>query len=118
MKTNIVLYDTQDRLPVWGGGLALGFRETPHISIPYNNNAKWDEGWKTSLAPTLVHELIHALYALLTTKMVEGFEDLPDVDKADECDYTDEESDPGWKIFLKWCLGKITQKMTDALMEE
>ena len=118
MKTNIVLYDTQDRVPIWGGGLALGFRKPPHISVPYNNNADWDPGWKTSLAPTLVHELTHALYALLTTKMIEGCENLPDIDQADAIHYTDEAADPGWIIFRKWCLEKITQEMTDALMQD
>ena len=114
MKTNIVLYDTQDRVPIWGGGMTLGFRNPPHISVPYNNNAGWDPGWKTSLAPTLVHELTHALYALLK---VQGILGLPDIDRADAIHYTDEAADPGWIIFRKWCLEKITQEMADALME-
>jgi len=118
MKTNIVLYDTQDRVPIWGGGLALGFEKPPHISIPYNNNNYWDEGWKTSLAPTLVHELTHCFYDLLKTKRIAGSENLPKIDQADTIHYTDEATDPGWIIFRKWCLEKITQEMADALMED
>ena len=117
MKTNIVVYDTQDRVPIWGGGLTLGFRDPPYISIPYNNYADWDDGWKTSLAPTLVHELTHALYALLTTLRIGDYKDFPDIDKASAIHYTDEAVDPGWFIFRKWCLDKITQEMADALMQ-
>ena len=115
MKTNIVVYDTQDRVPICYGGLTWGFRKPPQINIPYNNNAKWDDGWKTSLAPTLVHEFTHALYDLLRALRIEGFKDLPNIDQAHEYDFT-EAADPGWISFRKWCLDKITQEMADALM--
>ena len=50
MKTDIVVYDTQLREKCFGG-LTWGFRKPPFISVPYNNDAGWDPGWKTSLAP-------------------------------------------------------------------
>lgn len=118
METNIVLYDTQDRVPMCYGGLTWGFRKpVPQISIPYNNDASWDRGWETSLAPTLVHEFTHALYALLRAQRIEGFKDLPKIDRAHDYNFT-EATDPGWINFRKWCLDKITQEMADALMKE
>ncbi len=117
MKTDIVVYDTQDRVPIWGGGLTLGFRKPPFISVPYNNDADWDKGWETSLAPPLVHEFTHAIFSLLTTLRVEGFKTLPTkIDQANIYNFT-EATDPGWINFRKWCLDKITQKMADALMK-
>lgn len=117
MKTNIVVYDTQDRVPICYGGHTWGFRKPPHISIPYNNDAEWDPGWKTSLAPTLVHEFTHALYSLLTTLRIEGFKNLPKIDRANDYNFT-EAADPGWINFRKWCLDKITQEMADGLMKD
>ena len=117
MKTNIVVYDTQLREKCFGG-LTFGFRKPPVISVPYNNDSGWDRGWKTSLAPTLVHEFTHALYALLIAQRIEGFKDLPDIDRANDYNYTEEEADPGWIIFRKWCLGKITQEMAATLMAD
>jgi hypothetical protein len=114
MKTDIVVYDTQLREKAVGG-LTWGNENPPFICVPYNNDQPWDPGWKTSLAPTLVHEFTHALYALLEDKGIEG---LPNIDRANDCNYTEEEADPGWFIFRKWCLEKITQEMAATLMAD
>ncbi len=112
MKTEIVVYDTQDKVNCFGG-LQWGYT-TPFICIPYSNSSKWDPGWKTSLAPGLVHEFTHALYTILGAK---GFQGLPDIDKANDYGFTDQ-NDPGWRNFRKYCLGLITQEMADALMKD
>jgi hypothetical protein len=112
MKTDIVVYDTQDRTNCFGGlqwPLAV-----PFICIPYSKSSSWDPGWKTSLAPGLVHEFTHALYTILGAK---GFQGLPNIDKANEYGYT-EQNDPGWRNFRKYCLEKITQEMADALTKD
>ncbi len=111
MKTDIVVYDTQNRTNCYGGlqwPLAA-----PFICIPYSNSSNWDPGWKTSLAPALMHEFNHAIYTILESK---GFQGLPNIDKAPDCGFT-EQNDPGWLNFRKYCLGKITQEMADALMK-
>jgi hypothetical protein len=110
MKTEIVVYDTRDRVNCFGGvqwGTAV-----PFICIPYSNASTWDPGWKTSLAPGLVHEFTHALYTILQAK---GFHGLPDIDKANDYGYTDQ-NDPGWHKFRKYCLELVTQEMADKLM--
>ncbi len=109
MKTEIVVYDTQDRVNCFGG-LQWGFT-VPFICIPYSNSSTWDPGWQTSLAPGLVHEFTHALYTILGQR---GFPGLPNIDKANEYGYTDQ-NDPGWLRFRKYCLGIITQEMADSL---
>jgi hypothetical protein len=114
MKTDIVVYDTQLRDKCYGG-LTWGHRNPPFICIPYNNHQGWDSGWKTSLAPTLVHEFTHALYHLLEAQGILG---LPNIDRAHDYPYTEEGADPGWIIFRKWCLGKITQEMAATLMAD
>ncbi len=110
MKTEIVVYDTQDRVNCFGG-LQWGYT-VPFIAIPYTNSSNWDPGWKTSLAPGLVHEFTHALFTILTAK---GFSGLPNIDKANDYGYTDQ-NDPGWLNFRKYCLELITQEMADVLM--
>ncbi len=110
MKTDIVVYDTQDRVNCFGG-LQWGF-ETPFICIPYSNSSTWDPGWKTALAPGLVHEFTHALFTILSHK---NFQNLPNIDKADIYGFTNQ-NDPGWMQFRKHCLGLITQEMANALM--
>jgi hypothetical protein len=112
MKTEIVVYDTQDRTNCFGG-LHWGY-PVPFIAIPYSNSLIWDLGWKTSLAPGLVHEFTHALYAILRAK---GFDGFPDIDKANDYGFTDQ-NDPGWIKFRKYCLGLITQEMANALMKD
>jgi hypothetical protein len=112
MKTEIVVYDTRDRVNCFGG-LQWGYA-VPFICIPYSNSSRWDPGWQTSLAPGLVHEFTHAIYTILRAK---GFQGLPNIDKANEYGYTDQ-NDPGWLNFRKYCLGLITQEMADALMKD
>jgi hypothetical protein len=112
MKTDIVLYNTRNRINCFGGlQWAL---QVPFICIPYSNSTSWDYGWKTSLAPGLVHEFTHALYTILTTK---GFHGLPNIDKANDYGYTDQ-NDPGWLKFRKYCLEIITQEMATVLMTD
>lgn len=110
MKTDIVVYDTQNRVNCFGG-LQWG-SSVPFICIPYSNSSRWDPGWRTSLAPGLVHEFTHALYTILTVK---GFKGLPDIDKANNYGYTDQ-NDPGWINFRKYCLRLITKEMANTLM--
>ena len=112
MKTEIVVYDTQDRVNCYCG-LQWG-NAVPFICIPYSNSSKWDPGWRTSLAPALVHEFTHALFTILGAK---GFQGLPNIDKANKYGYTDQ-NDPGWHKFRRHCLGLITQEMADALMKD
>jgi hypothetical protein len=112
MKTEIVVYDTQDRVNCFGG-LQWGY-SVPFIVIPYSNSSTWDQGWQTSLAPCLVHEFTHALFTVLTAK---GFLGLPNIDRANDYGYTIQ-NDPGWLNFRKYCLGLITQEMADALMRD
>ncbi len=112
MKTEIVVYDTRDRVNCFGG-LQWGYA-VPFICIPYSNSSKWDRGWQTSLAPGLVHEFTHALFTILKNK---GFQGLPNIDKANDYGFTDQ-NDPGWLNFRKYCLGLITQEMADALMKD
>jgi len=116
MKTDIVVYDTQNLVNCVTGltwDIDLPKIVVPFISIPYSNLSSWDFGWKTSLAPALVHEFNHAIYFVLARK---GFNGLPDIDRATDLGYT-EQNDPGWLRFRKYCFGRITQKMADALME-
>ena len=116
MKTDIVVYDTQDRVKCVTGltwDIDLPSIVVPFICILYSNLSSWDFGWKTSLAPALVHEFNHAIYFLLARK---GFTGLPDIDKATDLGYT-EENDPGWLRFRKYCFGLITQEMVDALVK-
>jgi len=112
MKTYIVVYDTQDRVNCFGG-LQWG-SSVPFICIPYSNSSTWDHGWQTSLAPGLVHEFTHALYTILNAK---GFQSLPNIDKANDYGYTDQ-NDPGWLNFRKYCLRLITQEMANTLMAQ
>lgn len=111
VKTQIVVYDTQDRVNCFGG-LQWPYA-VPFICIPYNNSSSWDYGWQTSLAPALMHEFNHAVYTILKVK---GYKGLPDIDKANAYGYTIQ-NDPGWLRFRKYCLGLITQEMADALMK-
>jgi len=111
MKTDIIVYDTQDRVMCFAG--LHWSHAVPFICIPYNNSSSWDRGWKTSLAPALVHEFTHALFTILESK---GFKGFPNIDKANDLGYT-EQNDPGWHKFRKYCLGLITQEMADALMK-
>ena len=111
MKTDIVVYDTRDRVNCYGG-LQWGF-DVPFICIPYSKASTWDYGWQTSLAPGLVHEFTHALFTILGKK---GFQGLPNIDKANDYGYTDQ-NDPGWLKFRKYCLGLITQEMAGTLMK-
>jgi hypothetical protein len=62
----------------------------------------------------LVHEFTHALYTILGAQ---GFQGLPNIDKAPDYGYT-EQNDPGWLNFRKYCLEKITQEMANALMKD
>ena len=110
MKTDIVVYDTQNRVNCFGG-LQWG-TVVPFICIPYSNAFTWDSGWKTSLAPALVHEFTHALYTILGSK---GYQGLPNIDKANDYGYT-EQNDPGWINFRKYCLRLITEEMAQTLM--
>jgi len=112
VKTQIVVYDTQDR-PNCFGGLQWP-SAIPFICIPYNNSSRWDPGWRTSLAPALMHEFNHAIFTILNKK---GYKGLPNIDKANDLGYTDQ-NDPGWLRFRKYCLGLITQEMADALMKD
>ena len=112
MKTDIVVYDTQDKVNCVIG-LTWGFA-VPFICIPYSNSSNWDYGWRTSLAPALVHEFTHAIYSILDKN---GYKDLPDIDKANDQGYT-LENDPGWLRYRKHCLDLITQEMADILMSE
>ena len=112
MKTDIVVYDTQNRTNCYGGlqwPLAV-----PFICIPYSNSSSWDHGWRTSLAPGLMHEFNHAIFTLLGKK---GFQGLPNIDKANDYGYTNQ-NDPGWLRFRKYCMEVITQEMADALMKD
>ncbi len=115
MRTDIVVYDTQDRVNCVTGltwDTNVPNVVVPFICIPYSNLSSWDFGWKTSLAPALVHEFNHAIYFLLEKK---GFTGLPNIDKATDLGYT-EQNDPGWLRFRKYCYGLITQEMVEALM--
>lgn len=111
MKTEIVVYDTMDRVNCYGG-LQWGY-SVPFICIPYSKSLTWDPGWQTSLAPALVHEFTHALFTMLGLR---GFKSLPNIDKANEYGFSDQ-NDPGWHNFRKHCLGLITQEMAEALMK-
>ncbi len=115
MKTDIIVYDTQDRVNCVTGltwDTNVPNVVVPFICIPYSNLTNWDYGWKTSLAPALVHEFNHAIFFILKRK---GFTGLPDIDKAVELGYT---NDPGWLRFRKYCYGLITQDMVNALMQD
>jgi hypothetical protein len=112
MKTEIVIYDTQDRINCFGGLQWPG--AVPFICIPYSNSSSWDAGWQTSLAPALVHEFTHALFTILYNK---GFRNLPNIDKANDYGFTIQ-NDPGWDRFRKYCLGLITQEMANSLMKD
>ncbi len=111
MKAEIVVYDTQNRINCYGG-LQWGFA-VPFICIPYSTSSQWDHGWRTPLGPGLVHEFTHALYTILWNK---GFRQVPNIDKANEYGYTDQ-NDPGWLNFRKHCLSLVTQEMADVLMK-
>jgi len=117
MKTDIVVYNTQEKSSCFTGltwDIHLPKIVVPFICIPYSNRSSWDSGWKTSLAPALVHEFNHAIFFLLKRK---GFTGLPDIDKASALGYT-LQNDPGWLRFRKHCFGLITQEMVDALMQD
>lgn len=112
VKTQIVVYDTKDRVNCFAG--LQWPSAVPFICIPYNNSSRWDPGWQTSLAPALMHEFNHAIYTILGGK---GFKGLPNIDRASDLGYTDQ-NDPGWLRFRKYCLGLITQEMADVLVKD
>ncbi len=111
MKAEIVVYDAQNLTSCFGG---LQWSYTvPFICIPYTTSMSWDYGWQTPLGPGLVHEFTHALYTILGAK---GFRGLPNIDRANDYGYTDQ-NDPGWLNFRRHCLDLITQDMADVLMK-
>lgn len=119
VAVQIIIYDIQNTKTIYGGATFPASNKTrnvPFIGVAFGDSIKWwgvEANWKTRTATALVHEFYHAITHILAKK---GFNNLPDIDKANQYGYNNE-NDPGWIRFDKYIYGLLTDPMYKNLVQ-
>jgi hypothetical protein len=119
VAVQIAICDIQNTKTCYGGATYQASAKTrfvPYIGVAFGDSIKWwgvEPNWKTRTATALVHEFYHALSQILVKK---GFTNLPDIDKATQYGFNNE-NDPGWIKFDKHIYGLLTDQMYKVLTQ-
>lgn len=119
VSVQIVIYDILSTKTLYGGATyhaSAKTRNVPFIGVAFGDSIKWwgvEPNWKTRTATALVHEFYHAISQILAKK---GFNNLPDIDKANQYGYNND-NDPGWIKFDKYIYSLLTDQMYKALSQ-